>query len=224
MSSPARRTYASKLRAKAAAATRARVLSAAKALFSRSGIDAVTIQDIAERAAVSVSTVYALFRSKEGVMRALVEGVMFGPEYQAARARLDGEGDPVDQLRSTAAVARAIYEREAVELGLLRGSVAFSRALRKLERSLEKQRFALQEGRMNRLYAAKKSKPALPLARARVLLWMYTSRDVYRLLVEEGGFTPDEYEAWLGETLVETLTAHPIQRAVGARRAAQRTR
>jgi len=36
---------------------------------------------------------------------------------------------------------------------------------------------------------------------------MFTSRDVYRLLVEEGGFTPDEYQAWLEETLVDALVA-----------------
>jgi hypothetical protein len=34
---------------------------------------------------------------------------------------------------------------------------------------------------------------------------MYTSRDVYRMLVHAGGWTPDRYESWLSETLVSAL-------------------
>jgi hypothetical protein len=45
------------------------------------------------------------------------------------------------------------------------------------------------------------------MAKARRLLWMYTSRDVYRMLVQDAGFTPDEYEAWLSQTLVDALVA-----------------
>jgi hypothetical protein len=40
---------------------------------------------------------------------------------------------------------------------------------------------------------------------ARRLMWMYTSRDVYRMLVQESGWTPDRYEAWLSQTLLDTL-------------------
>jgi len=151
MPARSKRPYKSSLREKAAAATRARVLRTAKALLARRGIDAVTIADLAERAGVSASTVYALFKSKEGVLQALVEGVMFGPEYQAAVARLDAERDPVEQIKMTASVARAIYERESVELGLLRGSAAFSVALRKLDTALERRRLALQEAGVGRL-------------------------------------------------------------------------
>ena len=36
---------------------------------------------------------------------------------------------------------------------------------------------------------------------------MSTSRDVYRLLVQEGGFSPDEYEQWLAGTLVDAMVS-----------------
>ena len=36
---------------------------------------------------------------------------------------------------------------------------------------------------------------------------MYTSRDVYRMLVQEGGWAPDRYQQWLSGTLVEALVA-----------------
>ena len=40
---------------------------------------------------------------------------------------------------------------------------------------------------------------------ARRILWMYTSRDVYRMLVREGGWTPDHWQAWLSDTMVKAL-------------------
>src|SRR5262245_54017964 len=35
----------------------------------------------------------------------------------------------------------------------------------------------------------------------------YTGRDVYRLLVKEGGWSADEYERWLAGTLIDALVA-----------------
>ena len=82
MSNRPKRAYDSRRREKAAAATRKRVLRTATTLFTRRGIDAVTINELAEQAGVSGATVYALFKSKEGVIRALVERGLFGSKYQ----------------------------------------------------------------------------------------------------------------------------------------------
>lgn len=202
-----KRAYVSKQRHVAAAATRANVLQAARGLFARRGIDAVTVAAIAAKAQVSVPTVYALFKSKEGLLQALMEGALFGARYQAAVARLAGIADPVQQIAMSSEIARAIYESEGAELGLMRGASAFSPALRKLERTFEDTRFALQEDRLKRLYAEGKAKKNLPMEKARRLLWMYTSRDIYRMLVQEAGWSPDQYEAWLSQTLVATLVA-----------------
>jgi hypothetical protein len=34
---------------------------------------------------------------------------------------------------------------------------------------------------------------------------MYTSRDAYRLLVQEGAWNSDEYQQWFSDTLVSAL-------------------
>jgi AcrR family transcriptional regulator len=202
---PGKRRYQSPGRAESAAATRDAVLAAAKGLFARRGIDAVTIAEIAKRAGVSVSTVYGLFESKEGLLRAWMETILFGDRYRKAAAELDAIADPTQQIAKTATIARAIYDSEWAELGLLRGAASFSRALRKLEHGLETMRYELQEARVTRLYAASKAKKGLSLEKARRLLWMYTSRDLYRLLVQEGGWSSADYEKWLADTLVATL-------------------
>jgi AcrR family transcriptional regulator len=202
-----KRRYVSETRERAAERTRQRVLDAARHLFSRKGVDGVTIAQIAKRAKVSVPTVYALHRSKAGILRAIMESALFGPEFQAARARLAGVTDPVELIALSAQVARAIYESESTALGMLRGVSGFSPALRDVEREFETVRYEMQEARLRLLYAQSRAKQGLSLDKARRILWMYTSRDVYRMLVQEGGWTADEYEEWLAETLVGALVA-----------------
>ena len=207
MSSARPRPYVSETRALGAQATRDRVLKAARVLFVRHGIDGVTIAQIAARAEVAGSTVYALYKSKEGLLRELMRAALFGSRFAAARTQLDGVGDPVELIRLTPRVARAIYEGESAELGLIRGASAYSPALRRLEQEFENLRYEMQAARVRALFAQKRQAQGLALDEARRILWMYTGRDVYRMLVQEGGWTADRYESWLGATLVAALVA-----------------
>src|SRR5918998_1836465 len=200
MSRSQKRPYASDLRSQAADATKSRVLNSAKTLFARRGIDGVTMAEIAERAGVAASTVYALYKSKEGILRALMTAALFGSPFKEAQAKLEGVTNPVRLISLSAHVARAIYERESSELGLIRGASAFSPALRKLEQEFENIRYEMQEERIRLLFAHSKQRRGLEVDEARRVLWMYTSRDVYRMLVHEGGWTPDQYQRWLSDT------------------------
>jgi 23S rRNA G2069 N7-methylase RlmK/C1962 C5-methylase RlmI len=115
-------------------------------------------------------------------------------------------------------VARAIYQAESSELGLIRGVSAFSPALSNLERELENLRYQMQKERVELLFAQSKQRKGLTLDEARRIMWMYTSRDVYRLLVQEGGWKPDRYQKWLSITLVNALVKPSSQDSRGARR------
>ncbi|HSN04179.1 MAG TPA: TetR/AcrR family transcriptional regulator [Nitrospira sp.] len=211
----ASRPYVSRMRSQAADATKARVLRAAKTLFVSRGIDRVTIAQIAKKAKVSVSTVFALYKSKEGILRELMKSALFGQGFQVAIARLKGETNPVRLIALTAAVSRAIYEAESSELGMIRGVSAFSPALQKLEDEFEELRFQMQKERVELLFAQSKQTEGLSLEEARRILWMYTSRDVYRLLVHEGGWTPDRYQDWLSVTLVDALVKPSLRHSTG---------
>jgi AcrR family transcriptional regulator len=205
MSNTPKRRYVSAQRSEAAEATQSRILNTARSLFSRRGIDKVTIAEIAERAGVAVSTVYALFSSKAGILRALMTASLFGPRFQAAQELLADVTDPVKLVELTAHVSRAIYESESKELGLLRGTSSFSPELRKLEIEFEDIRFEMQKERIELLFARGLARRELDIARARRIMWMYTGRDVYRMLVHEGGWKPDEYQTWLSRTLTDAL-------------------
>lgn len=45
----------------------------------------------------------------------------------------------------------------------------------------------------------------LSLSQARDILWAFTGRDIYRMLVIERGWTSEEYEKWLAQLLIKTL-------------------
>jgi AcrR family transcriptional regulator len=212
-SSSPRRHYRSESRTQAAQETRQRILAAAAILFARKGIDRVTIDEIGARAKVAASTVYATYKSKDGILRALMEQSLFGPRFQDAQNLLAGVTDPVALIELTSHVSRAIYESESSDLGLLRRASGFSPALRKMEEEFERLRYDTQAARVELLFASGKARPGLSLEEARRVMWMYTSRDVYRMLVNDGGWTADRYQQWLSRTLVEALVARPARGA-----------
>ena len=134
-----------------------------------------------------------------------MEESLFGNQFQEAQKLVAGVADPVGLVTLTAHVARAIYESESSGLGLLRHTSGFSPALRKMEQEFERLRYEMQFTRLQLLFESGKARPGLSLEEARRILWMYTSRDVYRMLVHEGGWTPDAYQQWLSRTLAEAL-------------------
>ncbi|SJM35285.1 TetR/AcrR family transcriptional regulator [Mesorhizobium delmotii] len=203
--SKTRRRYDVRLRSERASGTRQRILDVAKELFTARGVEKVTINDISSAAGVSASTVYALFQSKTGILRAVVERSFFGPRYAEIARQAENARDAEEILRITASISRVILDAEREEIGLMRGVSALSPELKAIETELETVRFKLQEARAKLLVASVTVARQLGLARVRDILWMYTGRDVYRMLVLERGWSSDEYESWLAETLIKTL-------------------
>ena len=91
-----------------------RVLGASIALLEDKGFDAFTIQDVSQRAEVSVGAIYARFGSKETLLRAVHQHAMtsIGTQQHDAVAAVDGKsGKPahnviVDAVRAVASVFR----------------------------------------------------------------------------------------------------------------------
>jgi AcrR family transcriptional regulator len=205
MSNPKKRPYVSDARELSAQATRARIMDAAKSLFMHDGIDKVTVAQIAERAEVATPTIYAAFKSKAGILRALMEAARFGDRFERARQHLQGVTDSVEMVALTAGISRSIYEGETSDLDLFRGASSFSPSLRKLEENFERMRLNMQQARVELLFEQRKAKKGLTLDEARRIMWMYTSRDVFRMLVHEAGWSLDRYEEWLREALLSAL-------------------
>jgi AcrR family transcriptional regulator len=224
MPRPVTRKYDASGRRAAAERSRTHVMEVARDLFARLGLDRVTIEMLAAEAGVSAATFYGLFKSKVGLLRAMMEASLFNERYQALVAGLKGVDDPVAMLTMTAAIARAIYDGERAQLGVVRGAAAFSAELREIEQQFERIRLDAQRARVRRIARAGTVRAGLTPARVRDILWMFTGRDVYRMLVVERGWSPAVYEAWLAGTLVQSLLAEPVARPRGGKATTRVTR
>jgi AcrR family transcriptional regulator len=209
MSSAKKRKYNTELRQARTVELRRRILAAAKKLFASHGIDKVTIDALADEADVASPTVYALFKSKAGLLKALIKGTFFGPNYAAVAEKTKTTTDPIELLRITASISRVIFDTEKAEIGLIRGASAFSAELRRVEAEFEQIRYDLQEARAKLLVKTFPAARELGFEKVRDIMWMYTGRDIYRMFVLERGWSSDAYEEWLARTLIQVLTTTP---------------
>lgn len=205
MQGPKKRPYQSPVRQRQADETRARIVGAARKLLEQRGYSGMTMEAIAQEAEVAVPTVYANFRSKTGVVAEILDAARFGDDYQQAVREAMAEKRPRVRLQYAARIARRIYESESSVRDLLRGAGAVAPRLGRQDEERECRRYEMQKHLIEGLASAKELRRGLEVGRARDILWSLTSRDLYRMLVRERGWTPYEYEDWLTKTLLETL-------------------
>jgi len=200
-----RRPYKSLVRQRQAEDTRRRIVESTRRLLQSEGYDGMTIEAIARRAEVSAQSVYALFKSKTGILIGLLDQSTFGKEYEEAVRQALSASEPETRLRLAARIARQIHEPLSATFDLLRGAGVVAPALAKLEHQRERLRYERQEVMIVSLRDAGKLQPGLSYATARDIFWMLTGRDVYRLLVRERGWSPQKYQDWLADLLVHSL-------------------
>jgi AcrR family transcriptional regulator len=199
------RSYYSLVRSKQADETRARIASAARKLILSHGFEAATIEAIAREAGVAVPTVYAVFGSKRRILTELVERAAFGPVFQKLISEAEALTDPEARLRVVARIARQVYDGERSESELLRKARVVLPELAAREEERNCGRYEAHCVTVGHLARAGRLNPAINVQEARDILWAFTARDLYRLLVVERKWTPLRYEQWLADALVDAL-------------------
>ena len=106
------------------AATRLRVLQAARQLFEEAGYEAATIREIARRAGVSVGSVFTGFESKSHVLLEVIRERLDELYADLERVAPHLRGSTADRCRSLFAVHYA-FEFRRLRLFLAHLSVAF---------------------------------------------------------------------------------------------------
>lgn len=200
-----KRIYHSNTRDARAFLTRSQILKAAKELFQTKGFDHVTISMLAATAKVAMPTIYALFKSKRGVLAALIDDVLPAEQFSSLVDSSMHEPCPKKRLSITAKLARQIYEAETEFMDILRGATVVAPEFKELEQQREQRRYERQGDYVKKLMQDGSLAKEWTLQKARDILWVLTGRDVYRMFVIERNWTPDEYEKWLGQVLVESL-------------------
>jgi AcrR family transcriptional regulator len=206
-----RRRYHSPLRVEQAAATRRGILEAAQGLFERDGYSATSMAAVAAQANVSLKTVYVTFETKSGLLRALWHLLLRGDEEPVPvgerpwfRAVLD-EPDPEHQLRLNVRNARLVRARVGPLLQVVRRAASADPEIDELWTRIQAEFYDNQQSVVEVLHEKKALRPGLDVARATDILWTLNHPDLYWLLVNERGWTPDQHEEWLADLLCEQL-------------------
>lgn len=207
MTKPAtrRRPYNSPRRRDQAEATRADIAAAARALFMARGWAGTRVRDVARKAGVAEPTVYAVYGSKAGLALALIDSVDAAADPDAEDAELAATaGDPSGQLAAMVSFDRRLFERGGDVLGLLHDA----------GRSEPDLAAAYRAGRARGDRTRQKVFSSLPSTALREGIDVGSATDtyaalcnidVYRLLIEERGWSPDRIERWWRDSLGRLL-------------------
>jgi AcrR family transcriptional regulator len=202
-----KRSYQSSLRDERAADTRARIRRAARTLFERHGFDATTVTQIAREAGVSPPTVYAVFGSKAGIVRELMDDLeQLAAGDDGAGETILAEVDPARQLASFVHWIRTLFEAGEPIFRAVRAAGANADTAAMVAVGNNRRREGtklLAEGWASRGALA----AGLDADTAGDTLWLLTSAELYLLAVEALGWSPDSYEQWLVHAATAQLLA-----------------
>lgn len=194
-----------------ARATRRAVLRAAERLFVSDGYGATTIQSIADEADVAVQTVYAIFGNKRSVLAELVDVSIAGDDAEIVvnarewmRPVWEAPTAP-DRLRAYAAAVRRIMDGAGDVFGVVATAATTDPDVVELAETTEHRRRAGAASVVESVRSVGALRPELTPERAADVLWLLNSPAVYAQLVRRAGWSPDEYEAWLGDAMVREL-------------------
>jgi AcrR family transcriptional regulator len=189
------------------------VVDAARVLFLERGYQATTIGAISEHADVPAATVYRLFSSKLGILKALLDVSIAGDDQALSLperpqvAALYTERDPERLLAGLVRLTVAINARSSEVYRILSSAAAADPAAAELLVEYRHQRDQGQ-GRIARSLARSRAlRPGLRERDAADLIHALMSPELYGLLVHNRGWAPERYERWLAELLSDQLVS-----------------
>lgn len=177
-------------------------------MFEAQGYEGARIEDIASEAGVAVPTVYKVFANKRNLLKVAVEAAVRGGEAGEVerqawfREQLE-EPTAEGQLRLIARNARRMYDRAGHLLETVRAAAASDGDIEALWRGINEERLGRARTSASRL--SSKAKLRTTIDEAARTLWALSVPELYVLQIHAGGFTPDDYERWLGDLLVAAL-------------------
>ena len=203
-----RRPYDTAGRRAAAERNRAAVVSACRELLERDGYQATTLRAVAERAGVSVETVYKAFGGKQQLMKAVYDVALAGDhdalpigERPAIQGVLAAR-DPYDKLAMYAAFVCDLHQRLG---GLLDVLAAADPELAEVRATTEQERLTGLRAFVAHLAAEGLLRPGLDESRAADACWALTSPRLFAQLSGARSWPDEDYRRWIGDMLAATL-------------------
>jgi AcrR family transcriptional regulator len=197
-------------RAAKAAATRERMLKAARKLFTQGGYTATTMQAIATEAGVAVQTLYFTFETKRAILKELLDVEIAGDALPVASLERPWADEalgapPAQMLRLLALRTAEIHARVAVVLEVVRSAAATDPEIAELWRTNIAQRHTVVAVFTGALAAKGNLRPGVnPLRAADTALAVMTP-ETYLLLTRDRSWSNDEWADWAADTLARLL-------------------
>lgn len=206
-----RRTYDSSARKAAAQSTRQSIIDAARRVFLHSGYAGATMPAIAKEAGIALDTVYAAVGKKPALFRLLAEtaisgrdGAVDAEERDYVRA-IRAEPDAERKLKIYAAALRGIQPRLAPIFKVLKAAATQDADLNVLWQEISLRRAANMRLLAGDLAATGRLRRDLSIAEVADIIWSLNSPEFYLRLVEERGWSAEDFEHWLADAWIRLL-------------------
>jgi TetR/AcrR family transcriptional regulator of autoinduction and epiphytic fitness len=206
-----KRKYNSSRRREQARQTRRSILEASRSLFFEKGYAGTSLEAIAQEAGVAVETVYANFGSKRAILASLVDFSVVGDEEPLPlleRPQILATLQETDPLRLITAFVHDIYEimsRMSPIFALLRATAKSEPEIGSMLESLLKERLQGMAFFVNQVANIGPLRENLSAEQAAETVWTLSSGEVFQLLIEDLGWTREQYETWLWDALTRLL-------------------
>jgi AcrR family transcriptional regulator len=202
------RKYQLGKRAAGVAATRARVIEAARAVFAEDGFHRAPIDEVARRADVSRATVYYQFGSKLGLIEAVLDDIerRGGQERVVAAAGLP---DAVEATRRAFEEGSRYWAAEPVLVRRLIGLAAADPETRQLVQERDRNRLALVTRIAQRLAEQRRLRPGCSVEQAVQTLWLLSSFEAFDQLLTGQALDADAVAALLLQLVERSLIRSP---------------
>lgn len=213
---PRRMTRQREAGAASRAETQRLLVVAAGELFAELGYAGSTVTAIADRAGVSLQTLYLAWGSKRQLLRAFMEQGLTGSPTAVsdetwsdlARVRLlatlPADPDPRTYVRGMARFFRGIAASSALGWALYRDAAAVDPEVRSDQREFSRRRRLTVAGVLSGL-PSKALRVGMTRDDAIDTAMVVMGPESYDLLVRQGGYSLDRFERWVADTLIASL-------------------
>jgi AcrR family transcriptional regulator len=203
------RSYDGRSRQEQARATRERVIEVARSVFLENGYGATTVLAVAEKAGVSVETIYKGFGGKPGLVRAIQERGLEGRGATPAESRSDAtsarEDDPRMIVKTWGAFVAELSPLVAPIDLLIRSAAASEPELAALVHDIDEARLSRMKKNARMLFERGFLRKGVSVDEAAEIMWAYTAPELYDLLVVRRRWSPQDLGTFVAGALEAAL-------------------